>query len=347
MLSEAFEKFAAKVPSYGVKIFAPGGNHLDIPFLDNQQKKSGFVCTRMDFDDLLVKHMSSYPNVEFFEDQAATTIENTGNNIRVRTINNSFSAPIVVGADGAHSIVAKGLTKHRPEKDHYSAGLRIYCEGVQGFSPGNFIELYFFHHILPGYLWIFPLPDSNANVGIGMLSSAISKKKINLKEVLHQLIAKHPGLAERFKNARPKESVKGYGLPLGSKIRTLSGERFLLTGDAASLIDPFSGEGIANAIRSGRVAASHILNCFKEKNFSSSFNSRYDQEIYRRMGKELRLSRALQQLCRYPWLFNFVIRKANENKYVHQLLIDALANVDKKKSLVQPGFYYRLLFAKS
>ena len=63
------------------------------------------------------------------------------------------------------------------------------------------------------------------------------------------------------------------------------------------------------------------------------------------MWNELRLSRTLQQLCKYPWLFNFVVRKAKQNEHVHQLLVDALAHVDKKKSLVGLGFYYRLLFS--
>ena len=344
-LSDAFEQFIPKVSSYGVKIFAPDGNHLDIPFVHNQQKRPGFVCSRLDFDNLLLQHLTAYPNVKLFEEHIVNRVENVGDQICVHTNHGAFSAPIVVGADGAHSIVAKELSNLRPDKDHYSAGLRVYCEGVSDFHPENFIELYFFQNILPGYLWIFPLPDNNANVGIGMLSSAVSKKKVNLKAVLHELLSTHPALAKRLKNARPKETVKGYGLPLGSKKRSLSGERFLLAGDAASLIDPFSGEGIANAIRSGRVAASHILKCFEQHNFSKSFNTQYDKEIYRRMWNELRLSRTLQQLCKYPWLFNFVVRKAKQNEHVHQLLVDALAHVDKKKSLGGLGFYWRLFFS--
>ena len=344
-LSQAFEDLIPKVSSYGVKIFGPDGNHLDIPFVHNQQKRSGYICPRLDFDNLLVQHLAAYPNVKLLEEQTVDRVENVGDQIRIHTNDGDFSAPIVVGADGAHSIVAKALSTLRPDKDHYSAGLRVYCEGVSDFHPENFIELYFFQSILPGYLWIFPLPHNNANVGIGMLSSAVSKKKVNLKAVLHELLSTHPALEKRFKNARPKETVKGFGLPLGSKKRLLSGERFLLAGDAASLIDPFSGEGIANAIRSGRVAASHILKCFEQQNFSKSFNTQYDQEIYRRMWKELKLSRTLQQLCKYPWLFNFVVRKANQNEHVHKLLVDALAHIDKKKSLGGPGFYYRLLFS--
>jgi menaquinone-9 beta-reductase len=131
---------------------------------------------------------------------------------------------------------------------------------------------------------------------------------------------------------------------LGSKLRNISGERFLLTGDAASLIDPFSGEGIGNAIRSGRVAAEHILTCFDQQNFSAEYNLAYDKEIYRRMWKELKVSHSLQKLCRYPWLFNFVVKKGNQSKYLKQFLVEALANVEIKRLLTRPAFYYRMLF---
>ncbi|HYI78377.1 MAG TPA: FAD-dependent oxidoreductase, partial [Chryseolinea sp.] len=55
LLLDHFEEFGSKVTSYGVKIFAPDGNSLDIPFVLNHQKRSGYVCTRFDFDSLLVR----------------------------------------------------------------------------------------------------------------------------------------------------------------------------------------------------------------------------------------------------------------------------------------------------
>ena len=57
--------------------------------------------------------------------------------------------------------------------------------------------------------------------------------------------------------------------------------RYLLVGDAASLINPLSGEGIANAVRSGRVAAEHLMDAFERDRFDVSFNKAYDEEIYR------------------------------------------------------------------
>jgi flavin-dependent dehydrogenase len=289
--------------------------------------------------------VKEYSNIEIFENCSVTDILNTNQKILAKTSRGEFEGEIIIGCDGAHSIVAKSLGNIKVEKEHYSAGLRMYYEGVTSFHTENFIELHFFKDILPGYLWIFPLPDNKANVGIGMLSSAVSRKKVNLKEKLQTLLKTHPHLAERFKNAKPLETVKGYGLPLGSKKRNISGDRFLLTGDAAALIDPFSGEGIANAIRSGRVAAEHVMQCFGQKDFSAAFNKAYDKEIYRRMWNEFKISSTLQTLTSYPVLFNFVINRANNSRYLQNFLIEALASVEKKKKLLfKPGFYYRMLF---
>jgi flavin-dependent dehydrogenase len=99
-------------------------------------------------------------------------------------------------------------------------------------------------------------------------------------------------------------------------------------------------------IRSGRVAADHIITCFDQHNFSASFNTLYDREIYRRMWKELKISRRLQWLCTYPWLFNFLVRKASNNPYLQQFFTEALADADTKRLLTRPGFYYRLLMNK-
>jgi flavin-dependent dehydrogenase len=124
----------------------------------------------------------------------------------------------------------------------------------------------------------------------------------------------------------------------------LSGDRFLLLGDAANLIDPFTGEGIGNAIRSGRVAAEHLLKAFERNRFDAEFNKTYDREIYRKMWKELRISRSMQLLLYYPRIFNFVIKKASKNESIRTLLTSMLDNIDLKKELLKPTFYIKLIF---
>jgi geranylgeranyl reductase family protein len=343
-LTSRFQGLDSKESSYGVRIFAPNHQYVDLPFIHKGEEKCGYLCPRFEFDQLLVEQLPQYENVKMFEDCTVERIDKTETEVLVHTNHGAFSAKIIAGADGAQSVVARQLGSYKPDRQHYSAGLRIYYEGITSFQESNFIELHFFRDVLPGYLWIFPLPNNRANVGIGILSSVVSKKRINLKTILKALIENNTHLNERFRDARPLEVPKGYGLPLGSKKRKISGDRFLLLGDAASLIDPFTGEGIGNAIRSGRIAATHIVNAFKANDCSRSFNTAYDQEIYRRMWPELKVSRALQNLCRYPRLFNSIVRKANRSTHIHQVLVDALAQSEKKRSLLRPSFYYDLLF---
>jgi geranylgeranyl reductase family protein len=344
-LADRFRELQNKKASYGIKIFSADHSSIAIPLYYNGIKSCGYVVPRMEFDNLLFQYAKEQLNIHCFENTTIEKIEKDKETVVVSTSNGQLKAPLIVGADGAHSIVAKQLSDIKVDKDHYCAGLRIYYEGVTGFDDEGLIELHFFKEIAPGYLWLFPMADNKANVGIGMLSSEVSKRKVNLKEKLQHLIATHPGLKERFKDARTLETVKGYGLPLGSKRRNISGERFLLAGDAAGLIDPFSGEGIANSIRSGRFAAKQVLACHEASNYTASFIKNYDKEIYKSMWKEFKLSKLLQKLSNYPRLCNLIVRKANSAVYIRKQLEEALASIDKRKSLFSnPRFYLKVFF---
>jgi geranylgeranyl reductase family protein len=344
-LTKELQRFDKNISSNGVRFFAPNHKLLDIKFTVPKDKfGGGFVSKRIDFDNFFFTEIGKLPDIQIFQNEQVTAAIASPDKICLQTGDSVFEAKIALGADGAHSILNKKLTDNKVEKNHYCAGLRQYYENVTGFHEENHIELHFYKDLLPGYFWVFPLPGNKANIGLGMLSSEVSKKKINLKDKLKELIENHPNLKDRFKNAVPLETIQGYGLPLGSKKRSISGNRFLLLGDAASLIDPFTGEGIANAIRSGRIAASHTLKAIKENNFSASFNKQYDKELYNKMWNEFRFGHSMQKLFRHPRIINFVIKKANNNKSVQMLLSSMLNNLDMKKELVKPSFYFKLLF---
>ena len=173
----------------------------------------------------------------------------------------------------------------------------------------------------------------------------MGKKRINLKTELNNIIQKYPQLSERFKNAEPVDDIRGYGLPLGSKKRAISGDNYMLIGDAASLIDPFTGEGIGNAILSGYTAAQQAKEAIESKNFSGTALKKYDEAIYRRLGDELSLSYRMQKLVKYPWLFNFVVRKANRNKVLRETIMVMFEDIDIRDRLRKPSFYFKLLFS--
>ncbi len=345
-LGKRFEEMAKKQPSYGVRFYAPNHKHVDISYTTLEKPRAGFyVAKRVDFDNFLYAEIKRLPDVTLLEDHPVSIVEFHGESVSVKTDKRTFTGKIVVGADGAHSVINKQINKAKIDRNHYSAGIRQYFKNVQCLPDNHHMELHFYKEILPGYLWIFPLPNGHANVGLGILSSEVSKKKIDLKAIFNDLLQNHPNLKDRFKDATPTDSIRGFGLPLGSKKMDRSGERYLLLGDAASLIDPFTGEGIGNALRSGRVAAAHILEGTKEKRFDASFNQKYDQELQRRMGMEFRLSRSVQNLMKYPTLFNFVVNKANKNESVRLLLNAMLDDVDLRSQIKKPSFYWKLLFS--
>lgn len=338
------------LPSWGVKFAAPNGKSIDIPFKSDMSKEShapGFISKRMDFDASMFNRLDK--DYAYVIDAAELTDIETNGNLKSITykkdnITQTISGiKLLVGAEGDRSIVAKKFSDITKDNDHYCAGIRAYYKGVTDMHPQNFIELHFLEELLPGYFWIFPLPNGMANVGAGMLSSSVSKKKVNLKEDMLRAIANNPNIKERFANAELQGKIQGWGLPLGSKKRKISGDGFLLVGDAAALIDPFTGEGIGNAMYSGMLAAAHIKNCVEQNKFDDAFNAAYDKAFYDRQWDELKLSHTMQKLCKYPWLFNLVVNKANKNKALRETISCMFEDLDLRAKLRNPLFYFKLL----
>ncbi len=253
-----------------------------------------------------------------------------------------FRGKIVLGADGFNSLVARkgGLYNHDPE--HWVVALRCYYKNVGGLTDQ--IELHYVDEVLPGYFWIFPLEEGYANVGIGMLHKYIKEQNVDLKVALQHAIDS-PAFAERFVDAEPMEKPVGWNLPVGSLHRKSYGNGFLLLGDAAGLIDPFTGEGIGNAMYAGKYAAQTAKEALEANDFSEAFLKRYDENLWAEIGDELRVSTKLQKLGRVRLLLNFVINKAAGSKNVSDIIAGMMANEVPRQRLANPLFYLRLLFS--
>ena len=120
----------------------------------------------------------------------------------------------------------------------------------------------------------------------------------------------------------------------------------MLTGDAANLIDPVTGEGIGHAALSGMFAAKQAVRSLKEKNYSASFMQQYDQELYNKIGKELAISSKIPRFLKYPWLFNGVVNKALNSKTLQEKLTNALADLEVRKELKSPMLYFKVLLGR-
>lgn len=347
-LLEEFYGFENKIGSYGIRFLSPSGIQLDIPFksdLRSLENPPGFVSRRIDFDNFLLEKTIACDHVTWFPEHPVKKVHSHQDEIVVEAGDRIFKAKVVIGADGAHSVISKEMGLRNMSKKHHSAGVRAYVHGVEGFHDQNFIELHFLKDLLPGYFWVFPLPNGGANVGLGMLSSDLAKHPdLNLRKRLLEIMKSHPDISPRFKHSEIEGKVMGFGLPLGSRKLPISANRVMLTGDAASLIDPFSGEGIGNAMVSGRLAAKHILDLHSSGRYDAEAMKPYDQAVYTKLGPELRVSNMMQKLVNYPWLFDFVAKKGNRNPSVKALMTMMFESIDLRKELTRPGFYWSLLF---
>ena len=325
---------------------SPSGAKLDARFEGSTLGKDipfAFTSRRFDFDQFLLEHLDkNYATTHF--DCNVISLEKTADGIEIicekQGKKHKILCKIIVGADGDRSIVKKTFAPSKLDPAHYVAGIRAYYKNVEGL--GTQFEFHFLSSIMPGYFWIFPLPNGEANIGVGMLSEDISKRKLNLRELMLEAIATEPRLKDRFEKAELQGKIQGWGLPLGSKLGILSGERFMLTGDAGSFIDPISGEGIANAIYTGMYAAQAISTA-KGDYSAVNMKKQYDVRIHRTMGTDLKMSYWGQRIGRFPWILNFVFKKVERSQFLRENL-DVLTDLTKRKMLYNPLFVLRILF---
>lgn len=344
-LLKVVHESADQMPSWGVDFVAPNGNHLKVPFSQETGLgvAPGCIMPRVHFDTVLADAVRRSQHTEFLEGVHLTDFKRIGNNFRLSGGEHIITCSIVLAADGANSAFSKKVGGLGLEPEHHCAGVRAYFSDVAELDNQGFIELHFLKDLLPGYLWIFPLPNGKANVGLGMRSDAVKRSRIDLKKRLMELTNEHPAFKRRFQNARLDGKVQGLGLPLGSKRRPLSGDGYMLIGDAGHLIDPFTGEGISHAMISGVKAAEVVRNCFKKNDFSAGITKQYDKLVWKRLGQELSISTRLQQLAQYPWLFNLVVNRASKNPALADTISCMFSDLDMRAELKKPGFYWNLI----
>ena len=261
----------------------------------------------------------------------------------------SFYSKEIIGAGGYRCPVAKALVEDTYEENmidrtHYCGGYREYWSNVKGCTDNSGdIEIHFVDSVVPGYFWLFPVSEGVVNVGIGMVMSLMDKQKKKLKAMQKDVIANHPLFKERFSEAElVPGSAKGWQLPFGSprkkeklqpRRNTMNGIR--LVGDAASLVDPFSGEGVGNALVSGEMAARHIIEKIP--------HNVYQEELWSVLGPELKNSFNMQKLSRRKWLLNWFVGKASKKPALQEMMTEMIASKEAQENLHSPWFMFKTL----
>lgn len=348
---EILHRFAAQPANQGINgitFVAPNLREIHIPFRplqsENVPQTPGYVTRRTDFDHFLIEEVKHRDNIKLFENITIEKFEKTKEGYLVSSKSGDFQvkAKLLIDASGAQSGFSRKVAGLEKDPKHHAGAVRAYFRNVQGMRA-DAIELHFVKSIVPGYFWIFPLPNGRANVGLGLRTDVLSRRKVNLREELKNLIQTHPVFRERFAQAELEGEIKGFPLPLGSKVRPISGDHYMLIGDAGHLIDPLTGEGIGNAFYSGFIAAELAQRCLAENNFSAEFLKQYDVRVRRVLGSEMRWSYRLQKALAYPWLANLLANVIADNAYFVKFCSELVVDLNNLEKLFKPTFWLRAI----
>jgi geranylgeranyl reductase family protein len=236
---------------------------------------------------LLDQHLAeraAEAGADLHDGEAAREIDARETGVTLRTDKDVYDSRLLIGADGANGISGRSLGL-RPEYEDAVA-----LEGNVPFTgdvPERWRDVVALDlgGLAGGYGWVFPKSD-HLNVGVGAWKYAGFTLRPKLAE-----------LATRYGfDAGSVENLRGHHLPVRRSGTPIARGPVALTGDAAGLVDPLSGEGIHMAFASGRLAAAEALRALSGE---TGGMGGYQAAVDAYLQPELDVSRRLQEL------FNF------------------------------------------
>ncbi len=246
----------------GVGIYGPYRRGVEGPFPPTPNfPDHGYMIAREELDQLLAEQAQS-AGAKFLTDHRVTEpIVEDEKVVGVRAVHDDqmieVEAEVVIGADGARSTLGESLGLLVQDNRYLAVSVRQYFEGVD--VDEDLIRIYPEDKILPGSGWIFPLGEGRANVGVGATNYHITRRRINLKDLFSFFVNESKHASAKLKGATPVGPLEGGLLRVGLGGSRVEYPGLLLVGDAASMANPVSGEGITYALESGQMAAELIM----------------------------------------------------------------------------------------
>jgi digeranylgeranylglycerophospholipid reductase len=267
----------------GARIFSPSEKVFEINEKD-AGNEVGYVVERDGFDKQLAIDAANAGAEILLKTAAVAVLKEHGRVVgaKVKQFGESYEirAPITVGADGFESQVGRwaGIPTNIAVRDmdtclqyrmtDVDCDVR-YCDFFLGkVAPG-------------GYVWVFPKGERLANVGIGVQVSQV-RSPADARTYLDRWIASHPGYAKG-----KKIDMVGGGVSISAPIRQTVADGVMLVGDAARMIDPLTGGGIANGCIAGKICGTVAAEAVRSGDVSSAFLQKYEKGWRARLEEKL------------------------------------------------------------
>jgi geranylgeranyl reductase family protein len=313
-------------PVRRVRTIAPSGSDVTVDLPATSQR--GCIAPRKQFDTILQQHAIDSGAVFEVGQVVAPIVEQgrvQGVVVRVETTLHERRAPMVIAADGAHSVLAArlGVQQHFPA--YRSIGVRGYVQ-TEVEQDGT-AHMDFLPALLPGYAWVFPVSSRCVNVGLGTTLKQSKRLDRSLSAILDTFLHL-PRNRSLLGAGWVVSDVRGWMLNLGGsekRSRVLPGMVFV--GDAGGFVNPATGGGIATALITGRIAGEvvHAALDAGTKGAMDRVVAQFDQRWYEEVLPDLQRGYMLQQLLMgWPGPVNWFVEVARAFPALHQHLAEKI-----------------------
>ncbi|MGQ0742898.1 MAG: geranylgeranyl reductase family protein [Acidimicrobiales bacterium] len=311
----------------------------------------GYVITRKDLDAAVAGRAESAGATLWQGTEASAPLIEAGKVVGAALTDRSSGetrevrARHVVVADGANSRFGRALGTSRDRRYPLGMAIRGYYRSPRHAEP--WIESHLDVRnadgdVLPGYGWIFPLGDGRVNVGVGLLSTFSRWKEVNTTHLMDAFVAGAPSTWDLGPHSSCGPPTGGK-LPMGFSVGPRAGAGWLLAGDAAGVINPFNGEGIAYAYESGRWAAESVTAALDGSD--PGVAAHYQRRLEAEYGLYFKVARAFVHVIGRPQLMRVLVGTGMESRTLMEWILRIMANLLRPDELGPAEAAYRALAA--
>ena len=331
----------------GLRIHS-SGRTLELPWPDlDEWPNYGLVKPRKDLDKIVLDHAEAAGAKVLQKTQVVDPIFDEGvlrGFIAKRDGEDErIKARFVVCAEGSATKFARTLGRTRNTSYPMGWAIRQYFNAPAMAHTGwfdGFLEVKSGPDNLPGYGWVFPVGDGTVNVGVGLLTTYGDWENVNLNDLQRNFVTQLPsewGINYDTVCSKPR----GGRLFMGQSIWPAHGPGFVLVGDAAGMINPCNGEGIAYGYETGRIAARHIDEALVKGGPDSLAG--YTQELEETYGPYYRVGRRFSKLIGHPELMERLVSMGMRSKKTMEFALMFMANLEGEKTSGLQQFGLRAL----
>jgi geranylgeranyl reductase family protein len=328
-------------PMQAMRVHAPGDRMFQAVFREVEPGVVALGLSRHRFDDLLLQRAAA-AGVEVRErahvrDLVLGQGRVVGVQVSSGEARETLRAPLIVGADGHHSVVSRRLGLDLPARWPRRTGLAAHFRGLG--RLGDWGEL----HVAPGgYAGLALLEDGLATVTLVTNVDALTQRAGSVESYYAEKLAEIPIVREMVAGAERVGPIRGVG-PLARRVRGRAGDGWLLVGDAAGFLDPFTGEGIYKALHSATLAAPVIVAALERGDTSARGLAPYTRAYQRAFFANTQVLRIVQGFVHSPRLMSYVIDRLEQRAGLGRLLTGVVSDLRPAQEALSPLFLARLL----